>query len=180
MDKEQAIQAAILVCNLVEPPFKPNYTEIARNHSTDDFTINRTTLSKRHRMKTTSHQEYISEVSRALTDTQEKELVRYIKRYSARNIHPTTKMVQNFAEEICGFELSKNWVGRFLDRHMDLRTGYLRNIENARSKAEFVPSFILFYELVCCFILLLKELRLIVIIVSICSRNLQYYDGEYI
>lgn len=161
MEKERAIQAAILVCNFVEPPFKPNYTEIARNHSTDDFTISRTVLSKRHRMKTTSHQEYISEVSRALTDTQEEELVRCIKHYSARNIHPTTKMVQNFAEEICGFELSKNWVGRFLDRHIDLRTGYLRNIENARSKAEFVPSFILFYELVCCFIIILKESRLI-------------------
>jgi hypothetical protein len=48
MDKERAIQAAILVCNLVEPPFKPNYTEIARNHSTSDFTISRTVLSKRH------------------------------------------------------------------------------------------------------------------------------------
>ena len=48
MDKERAIQAAILVYNLIEPPFKPNYTEIARNHSTSDFTISRTVLSKRY------------------------------------------------------------------------------------------------------------------------------------
>ena len=148
MDIEQAIQAAIIICNRVLPPLKPNYSEIARNHSTDAFTINRTTLSRRHRGKCTSHKEYISEVSRILTDTQEEELVRCIKRYSARSIHPTTKMVANFAKDISGSEVSKNWVGRFLDRHLDLRTGYLRNIENARSKAEFVPSFILFFTLV--------------------------------
>ena len=171
MEKEAAIQAAILVCNLVKPPFKPNYTQIARDHSNDNFSINRTTLSKRHRLKTSSHQEYISEVSCALTNVQEEELVRYIKRYSARNIHPTTKMVQNFAEEICGFELSKNWVGRFLDRHIDLRTRYLRNIENAQSKAEFVPSFILFYELVY-FIVILIVIKANIPIVSTCIRNI--------
>jgi hypothetical protein len=163
MDKEKAIQAAILVCNLVEPPFKPNYSEIACNYSTDEFTINRTTLSKRHCLKATSYYKYISKVSRVLTDIQEEELVQYIKYYSACNIYPTTKIVQNFAEEICRYKLSKNWVGRFLDRYIDLRTGYLQNIENAQSKAEFVPSFILFYKLVYCFIILLKELRLIAV-----------------
>lgn len=60
MDIEQAIQDAIIVCNRLLSPLKPTYSEIALNHSTNAFTINRTTLSRRHHGKCTSYKEYIS------------------------------------------------------------------------------------------------------------------------
>ena len=41
MDIEEAIQAAIVVCDRVLPSLKPNYSEIARNQSTDTRAISR-------------------------------------------------------------------------------------------------------------------------------------------
>jgi hypothetical protein len=143
--KERAIEAALRGCALEDPP---NYSAIAKKHSTEQFQIDRSTLSRRHRGKTTSQAEYISNVSRALSDIQEDTLVLVINKYTARGIPPTSMMVKNFAEELCRHELDKNWVGRFVKRHTTLRSGYLRNIEHARTKAEFAPNFILFFIMV--------------------------------
>jgi hypothetical protein len=65
-------------------------------------------------------------------------------------------MVKNFAEEIIGREVGKNWVSDFCKRHSsELKSLYLRNIENLRVKGEFGPIYKLFYDLVECFFALL-------------------------
>ena len=146
--KEQAIEAAIDEINSLDPSALINYATVAKSHSTEQFKISRSTLSRRHRGVTTSHAEYTSNYSRNLTDVQEDELVSVINKYTARGIPPTSKMVQNFAKEICGHKVHKNWVSRFVKRHTNLRSGYLRNIEHARTKAEFILNFMLFFTLV--------------------------------
>jgi hypothetical protein len=103
--KERAIKAALRDCALKDPP---NYSTIAKKHSTKQFQINRSTLSRRHRGKTTSQAEYISNVSRALSDIQEDTLVLVINKYTARGIPPTSIIVKNFAEELYRYELDKN------------------------------------------------------------------------
>ena len=127
----------------IEGIAKPNYTAVARA-----WKINRSTLSRRHRGVTHSRQAFLSEVTQALTDEQETVLVACINKYTARGIPPTSQMVHNFAEEIKGGKIGKNWVGRFVKRHPELKSGYLRNIEHTRTKAEYIPNFILFFALV--------------------------------
>jgi uncharacterized protein YjaZ len=65
-------------------------------------------------------------------------------------------MVKNFAEEMIGREVGKNWVSDFYKRHLsELKSLYLRNIENLRVKGEFRLIYKLFYDLVKCFFALL-------------------------
>lgn len=45
--------------------------------------------------------------------------------------------------------VGKNWTGDFVRRHKDaLKSTYLRNIDKQRTKAEYLPSFEHFYQLV--------------------------------
>jgi hypothetical protein len=61
-------------------------------------------------------------------------------------------MVKNFAEEIIEREVGKNWVNQFCQRHKgELKSLYLRNIDNLRVKGEYGPTYKLFYDLVECF-----------------------------
>jgi hypothetical protein len=65
-------------------------------------------------------------------------------------------MVKNFAEEIIGRKGGKNWVSQFCRRHeSELKSLYLRNIDNLRVKGEYGPIYKLFYDLVECFFALL-------------------------
>jgi len=65
-------------------------------------------------------------------------------------------MVKNFAEEIIGRDVGKNWVGQFVKRHQsELKSLYLRNIDNLRAKGEYGPTYKLFFDLVECFFALL-------------------------
>jgi hypothetical protein len=51
-----------------------------------------------------------------------------------------------------GRAVGKNWVSEFCRRHQnELKSLYLRNIENLRAKSEFSPTYKLFYDLVKCF-----------------------------
>jgi hypothetical protein len=53
------------------------------------------------------------------------------------------------AEEIKGAEVNKNWTSQFVARHQDqLKSLYLRNIDNKRASSEYEPMFKLFFELV--------------------------------
>lgn len=66
-----------------------------------------------------------------------------------RGTPPTPAVVGNITEEIYGGELGKHWVTRFIHRHsLQLKSMYMRNIENLREKAEYAPMFQLFYKLV--------------------------------
>jgi hypothetical protein len=57
--------------------------------------------------------------------------------------------VHNLATKIVGGLIGKNWTGQFVRRHRDrLKSLYLRNIDNIRTKAEFALMIKQFYDLV--------------------------------
>jgi hypothetical protein len=123
---------------------KPNYAEYARKYELD-----RTTLSRRHRGKTVSRKEATSEHRQNLTTLQEQELIHHINHLSDRNLPPTAEIVQNIAEEMFRYIIGKNWTGNFVRRHQRvLKSLYLRNIDNQRIKAEYLPLFKFFYDMV--------------------------------
>jgi hypothetical protein len=123
---------------------KPNYAEYARKHE-----LVPSTLSRRHRGKTVSRKEATSEYRQNLTTLQEEELIYHINRLSDRSLPPTAQIVQNIAKEIAGRSIGKNWTSNFIKRHQRvLKSLYLRNIDNQRIKAEYLPLFKFFYDMV--------------------------------
>ena len=128
----------------IEGQKKPNYAAIARKHEVDP-----TTLMRRHKGQTVSRATVISEIHQRLTVQQEEVLIMHINKLTDRGIPPTSRIVRNMTEEMIGESVGKNWTGRFVQRHQDrLKSLYLRNIDNVRKKAEYKPSFKMFYELV--------------------------------
>ena len=123
---------------------KPNYAEYARKHE-----LVPSTLSRRHRGITTSRKEATSEHRQNLTTLQEQTLINHINHLSDRNLPPTAQIVQNIAKEIAGRSFGKNWTSNFIKRHQQvLKSLYLRNIDNQQVKAEYLPLFKYFYDMV--------------------------------
>jgi len=109
-----------------------NYTATAKKYG-----VCRTTLSRRHRGKTVSRQEFLSEVQQCLNETQEHVLIRHINLLTDRGMPPTSQIVKNLAEEIIQRPVGKNWVSAFVYRHKDeLKSVYLRTMDNLRIKAD--------------------------------------------
>jgi hypothetical protein len=134
---------------------KPNISNIA-----DKYGLERTTLSLRVKGKTTSRAEFLSERYQCLTNAQERVLIAQINRLTERGIPPTSQMVKNFAEEMIGRAVGKNWASQFCRRHQsELKSLYLRNIENLRVKGEYGPTYKLIYDLVECYFALLCCIR---------------------
>ena len=79
-----------------------NYSEIARK-----WNISRETLRRRHLGKQQPRQTAQAEANGILSPQQNKDLVAYICKLSARGTPPTPAMVKNFA-----FEISKRWPGK--------------------------------------------------------------------
>jgi hypothetical protein len=161
----------------IESYSNPNYAKMAEKHG-----LVRSTLSRRARGKTTSREQFQSERHQCLTNTQERVLINQINRLTERGIPPTSQMVKNFAEEIIGREVGKNWTGEFCRRHnSELKSLYLRNIDNLRIKGEYGPTYQLFYDLVECFFVLLyctllnSSLTHVCPIVTPSPRRQQYY-----
>jgi len=149
MVDEQAMQKALAD---IESSSAPNLSEIALKYG-----LERSTLSRRVAGKTTSRAEFLSRTHQCLTNTQEHVLINQINRLTERGIPPTSQMVKNFAEEMIGRAVGKNWVGEFCKRHKsELKSLYLRNIDNARVKGEYGPIYQLFFDLVECFFALLR------------------------
>ena len=135
----------------IERSLKPNYAQIARDHG-----LVLSTLMRRVQGKTTSREEFQSQVHQCLTNAQERVLINQINRLTERGIPPTSQMVRNFVEEMIGRTIGKNWTGEFCRRHKsELKSLYLRNIENTRVKGEYGPIYKLFYDLVEYFFVLL-------------------------
>jgi transposase-like protein len=138
---EQRMKAAIAALDAQE---KRNYSKIAR-----EFKLGRTTLARRYEGKTVSRSEANSEHRMLLTHTQEEALIVRINCLTNCNIPPTSGMVKNMAEGICGAEVNKNWTSHFVRRYQyRLKNLYLRNIDNKRASSEYEPMFKLFYQLV--------------------------------
>jgi len=96
----------------IESSEAPDYAAIARKYS-----LTRSTLSRRARGKTTSRAEFQSQVHQCLTNAQERVLINQINRLTERGIPLTSQMVKNFAEEMIGHTMGKNWVSQFCRRY---------------------------------------------------------------
>ena len=164
----------------IESSKEPNYSAIARN-----WKLTPSTLIRRAQGKTTSREDFQSQVYQCLTNAQEHILIRQINRLTERGIPPTSQMVRNFAEEMIGRAVGKNWTSQFCRRHQsELKSLYLRNIENLRVKGEYGPIYKLFYDLVECFFALLYCIIQESItdacfpLVTLSGRKQQYYCRE--
>jgi hypothetical protein len=139
MDHNARIKAAIAD---LESQERINYAATATK-----WGLKRSTLSRRHRGKTSSRQDANSYTRQQLTDSQEKTLIKYINKLSDRGFPPTPQIVKNLAEEIAGVALGKNWVSRFCGRHQDqLKSVYLRTIDHKRKLADNSQHFKHFYD----------------------------------
>ena len=177
MFNEQDMQKAL---DELRASSKPNISHIA-----EKYDLTRSTLSLRVRGITTSRAEFQSERHQCLTNAQERVLINQINRLTERGIPPTSQMVKNFAEEIIGRDVGKNWVSQFCRRHQsELKSLYLRNIENLRVKGEYGPTYRLFYHLVRCYFALLSYIIVksvtdaSIIIVTIRHRNAPHICRE--
>jgi hypothetical protein len=122
----------------------PNFSKTANK-----WNVERTTLRRRFKGEQRSYQQFRSEAKQCLSEAQEEALVAQINKLTERGIPPTCRIAQNLAEEILGRAVGKNWHANFIRRHHGrLKSLYMRNIDNMRKKAEYEPSFRLFYELV--------------------------------
>ena len=113
----------------------------------DKYGVDRTTLSRRHRGLQTSRA-IQKENERSLNATQSSQLIKYIEKLSARGLPPTADMVRNFASEIAGKYMGKNWVARFLERHHHkLFSRYSNSIDRCRFQADSAAKYTLYFNL---------------------------------
>ena len=75
----------------------PNFKATAAKYNVD-----RSTLSRRFRGIQRSYAESRSESIQNLTNAQEEVLIDFINRLSDRSLPPTSQIVKNVAEELCG------------------------------------------------------------------------------
>ena len=138
-----AIDDALAACDLADVP---NYAQIAR-----EFGVNRSTLSRRHRGIIRAAED-LHESQQLLSESQEKELVKYINRLNEKGIPPTCPMVRNFAAEIAQIQPGQKWPYRFVQRHKDeLKSCYLEGLDLSRKRAESYTNIRRYFEMVSCF-----------------------------
>jgi hypothetical protein len=121
---------------------KPNVSSIA-----DKYKVNRTTLSRHFNGTQRSRSEFLSESRQCLNNAQERVVIDWINQYTERSIPPTSQLVHNVAEEVCGRPINKNWVAMFHARHRtELHADYIRTIDSSRVKSENIPLITKFYD----------------------------------
>jgi hypothetical protein len=83
-------------------------------------------------------------------------LISHINKLTRCGLPPTSAIVRNLAKEMISRPVGKNWTVQFVKRHADqLKSLYLHNIDNMRTKAEYALMIKLFYDLVRLFNVLL-------------------------
>lgn len=121
-----------------------NYAGTARK-----FNCSATTLRRRHKGEQRSRHVADFEYKSHLSKQQEKDLIAYINRLTARGLPPTVSMVKYFAEELAKTTVGKNWVNGFVKRHdNELATGWLRGADLCRKKADNYSRIKRYFELV--------------------------------
>jgi hypothetical protein len=114
------------------------------------FKVNRTTLSRHWNKQQKSMEEHNAFHRGKLNLAQEAELVQHIDRLSLRGCPPTHSMLRNFAREISGKSIGKNWSFRFVNRYRKpLNSGFLHALEIARKRSESIHNFKAFFDQVC-------------------------------
>jgi hypothetical protein len=111
------------------------------------YGVNRSTLSRRHRGKSRSKEDYAA-TKQVLTPAQESELVQYIKILTIQGLPPTREMVATFASRLSPWELGDAWVTRFLHRHhLDLTTRWQKGLDRQRHQADSLGKYDLYFNL---------------------------------
>ena len=105
------IDKALAACDAQKSPC---YQTIA-----DEFHVNRTTLSRRHRGIQTSRENATAIHHSLLSKPQQTELVNYINKLSNKGIPPTVPVVRMLAMDICKTKPGKNWTWRFVRSQQD-------------------------------------------------------------
>jgi hypothetical protein len=138
-DREAQIQAALAEA---DQKIKPNYAAIA-----DKYGIHRSTLSRRHRLKTRDPRTFRSESKQLLSDAEEAILVDYLNHLASYGLFATTRILINIVEERLGREISHNWPSGFVARHKDkLKSIYLKGFDRSRFASESVANLTVFFE----------------------------------
>ena len=125
-----------------------NYAETAKTFGCDE-----TTLRRRYQGKQRSRQDADFLYKSRLSKQQERDLVAYINKLTARGIPPTLPMIRNFARDIAKVDVGKNWAYTFVQRHRDeLDCGWLDGFDITRKKADNASRYQAYFELVGCLI----------------------------
>ncbi|KAF1929313.1 uncharacterized protein M421DRAFT_136157, partial [Didymella exigua CBS 183.55] len=83
-----------------------------------------------------------------LTPYKELELVDYIDQLCREHLPPTRDMVQHFASIICGFEVGKTWVTRFVQRHHKALTPqWTSAMASERHAADSYSKYSLYFDM---------------------------------
>ena len=119
----------------------PNISATARKYN-----FERKTLANRWNGKSLSRLDSSSTYRQYLTNSQETALIELINSLTNRGMPLTSAIVKNLAKEIRGCAVGKNWTAQFVYRHKDqLKSLYLKSIDNKRFKGEYTPVYKLFY-----------------------------------
>ncbi|PVH92753.1 hypothetical protein DM02DRAFT_485605, partial [Periconia macrospinosa] len=125
------IQAAIGDIESLRPGEQFSYTQMAKKYS-----VVRSTLTRRHIHVTQAHALSYDNL-RNLSQQQEQEFLRYIKRLTERGLPPTRQMIQSFASKIAREQVSMSWVDRFTRRNTEsLLSRWTAGIDSNRHKAD--------------------------------------------
>lgn len=121
-----------------------NYAKTARRFNCDE-----TTLRRRHQGKQRSRRDADSLYKSRLSKQQERELIAYIRKLSARGIPPTLTMIKNFAQDIAKMEVGRNWSYSFVKRNRnELGCSWFDGFDIARKRADNAPRYKAYFELV--------------------------------
>ena len=135
----------------------PNISSTTEKHH-----VARKTLEDQWKGISVSREEANSTYRQCLTNAQEKALVQLINKLTDRKLPPTTTIVRNLVEEIRGARIRKNQLASFIARYKnELKSAYLKTIDNKRVKGEFPTNYQTFYQLVEYFFILFLELYIL-------------------
>jgi hypothetical protein len=141
MVNEAAIKLALNDLNSQEAI---NFANTAKKYQ-----IDRVTLMRRYKGKSTSNHEARSIHQKILTDAQEEVILSHISSLSDRGIPPTPQILENLVVEIARRPIRQYWIRRFCQRYKDeIKSIYLRGIDQTRKIADNSKYFEYFYLVV--------------------------------
>ena len=133
------IQEAIAEVESREPGDEFSYQQIAKKYG-----VNRVTLARRHKGETEAY----GIRKRSLHPQHETELVRYIDTLNERRTPPTRAIIQRYASSLAGFEVTEQWVTRFIKRHPNyLISRYTKGMTRLRHSADSGSKYSLYFKL---------------------------------
>jgi hypothetical protein len=125
----------------------PSGDKLSYRQAAIQFKVDRSMLHRRHKEGQTS-EEAKNVCQRKLHLQQEAELVQYIKDLTKKALPPTRQMIQNFASQIAGCDVSVLWVTQFINRHrINLITKWTTSMDCQRHQADSLLKYDLYFDL---------------------------------